>query len=72
MIQILVCFDTTGFMQFAHFCLLFRNQAVGTCSLVARIGGIVSLLLNLLKVRNLVAWSFTKDKFKLDKHLADE
>jgi len=26
-----------------------RNQAVGTCSLVARIGGIVSLLLDLLK-----------------------
>ena len=52
-------------MQFTHFCLLFRNQAVGTCSLVARIGGIVSLLLNLLKVRNLVAWCFTKDKFKL-------
>jgi MFS family permease len=27
-----------------------RNQAVGTCSLVARIGGITSLLLDLLKV----------------------
>ena len=26
-----------------------RNQAVGTCSLVARIGGITSLLLDLLK-----------------------
>ena len=26
------------------------NQAVGTCSLVARIGGITSLLLDLLKV----------------------
>ena len=27
-----------------------RNQAVGTCSLVARIGGIICLLLDLLKV----------------------
>ena len=27
-----------------------RNQAVGTCSLVARIGGVISLLLDLLKV----------------------
>ena len=26
-----------------------RNQAVGTCSLVARIGGIICLLLDLLK-----------------------
>ena len=29
---------------------VIRNQAVGTCSLVARIGGITSLLLDLLKV----------------------
>ena len=29
-----------------------RNQAVGTCSLVARIGGISALLLDNLKVRN--------------------
>merc|ERR1711976_709475 len=29
---------------------VIRNQAVGTCSLVARIGGIISLLLDLLKV----------------------
>ena len=28
---------------------VIRNQAVGTCSLVARIGGITSLLLDLLK-----------------------
>ena len=29
---------------------VIRNQAVGTCSLVARIGGVISLLLDLLKV----------------------
>ena len=29
---------------------VIRNQAVGTCSLVARIGGIFSMLLDLLKV----------------------
>ena len=29
---------------------VIRNQAVGTCSLVARIGGITSLLMDLLKV----------------------
>jgi len=29
---------------------VIRNQAVGTCSLVARIGGIISMLLDLLKV----------------------
>ena len=29
---------------------MIRNQAVGSCSLVARIGGIVSLLLDNLKV----------------------
>ena len=29
---------------------IIRNQAVGTCSLVARMGGITSLLLDLLKV----------------------
>ena len=29
---------------------VIRNQAVGTCSLVARVGGVISLLLDLLKV----------------------
>jgi len=29
---------------------VIRNQAVGTCSLVARLGGIISMLLDLLKV----------------------
>ena len=29
---------------------VIRNQAVGACSLVARIGGVISLLLDLLKV----------------------
>ena len=30
---------------------VIRNQAVGTCSLVARLGGIISMLLDLLKVQ---------------------
>ena len=39
---------------------VIRNQAVGTCSLVARLGGIISMLLDLLKVNNRLSQTFTK------------
>jgi len=43
------CFAIVYVYTAEMFPTVIRNQAVGTCSLVARIGGIVSLLLNLLK-----------------------
>ena len=44
------CFAIVYVYTAEMFPTVIRNQAVGTCSLVARIGGIVSLLLDLLKV----------------------
>ena len=44
------CFAIVYVYTAEMFPTVIRNQAVGTCSLVARIGGITSLLLDLLKV----------------------
>lgn len=44
------CFAIVFVYTAEMFPTVVRNQAVGTCSLVARIGGIVSLLLDLLKI----------------------
>ena len=40
----------TWFLSHLHCVIISRNQAVGTCSLVARMGGISALLLDNLKV----------------------
>merc|ERR1711997_440608 len=44
------CFAIVYVYTAEMFPTVIRNQAVGTCSLVARIGGITSLLLDLLKI----------------------
>ena len=44
------CFAIVYVYTAEMFPTVIRNQAVGTCSLVARIGGIFSMLLDLLKV----------------------
>jgi len=44
------CFAIVYVYTAEMFPTVIRNQAVGTCSLVARIGGVISLLLDLLKV----------------------
>ena len=44
------CFAIVYVYTAEMFPTVIRNQAVGTCSLVARVGGIISLLLDLLKV----------------------
>ena len=44
------CFAIVFVYTAEMFPTVVRNQAVGTCSLVARIGGITSLLLDLTKV----------------------
>ena len=49
--------------------MVSRNQAVGTCSLVARIGGISALLLDNLKVK-FVQLNFRFPNFFLAFHVA--
>ena len=44
------CFAIVFVFTAEMFPTVIRNQAVGTCSLVARLGGILCLLLDLLKV----------------------
>ena len=44
------CFAIVFVYTAEMFPTVIRNQAVGSCSLVARVGGIVCLLLDLLKV----------------------
>ena len=49
------CFAIVFVFTAEMFPTVIRNQAVGTCSLVARLGGILCLLLDLLKVYWLAA-----------------
>ena len=49
------CFAIVFVFTAEKFPTVIRNQTVGTCSLVARLGGILCLLLDLLKVYWLAA-----------------
>ena len=61
------CFAIVYVYTAEMFPTVIRNQAVGTCSLVARVGGIISLLLDLLKVVIIISITHSLMMFKCQK-----